>query len=129
MSDARPDTPDDRPRLSPLFTGVAGRCPRCGKSSMFDGFLALKSRCPACGLDLSRADTGDGPAFFASFLGGFLLLGAGVWLQIEYDPPVWTYAIVLVLGAVLITGMIRPLKGLLTALQYANKAEQGRFES
>ena len=95
---------------------------------MFDGFLALKPRCPTCGLDLSRADTGDGPAFFASFLGGFLLLGVGVWLQARYDPPAWAYAIVLIVGAVLITGMIRPLKGLLTALQYANKAEQGRFD-
>ncbi len=128
MSDARPDAPDDRPRLSPLFTGIVGRCPRCGKTSMFDGFLTLRSRCPACGLDLSHADTGDGPAFFASFLGGFLLLGVGVWLEVRYDPPAWVYAIVLVVGAVFITGLIRPLKGLLTALQYANKAEQGRFE-
>ena len=128
MSNVRPDAPDDLPRLSPILTGVAGRCPRCGKSSMFDGFLALKSRCPTCGLDLSRADTGDGPAFFASFIGGFLLLGIGVWLQVVYDPPLWAYAVVLVVGAILITAMIRPLKGLLTALQYANKAEQGRFE-
>ena len=128
MSNVRPDAPDDLPRLSPILTGVAGRCPRCGKSSMFDGFLALKSRCPTCGLDLSRADTGDGPAFFASFIGGFLLLGIGVWLQVVYDPPLWAYAVVLVVGVVLITAMIRPLKGVLTALQYANEAEQGRFE-
>ena len=95
---------------------------------MFDGFLALKPSCPACGLDLSHADTGDGPAFFASFLGGFLLLAAGTWMQVAYEPPFWAYALLFVVGAVAIVGLIRPLKGMLTALQFANKAEQGRLE-
>ncbi len=127
MSDAQPDNvPTKSP--SPILAGLAGRCPQCGKRSMFDGFLALKSRCPACHLDLSVADTGDGPAFFASFLGGFLLLAVGVWLQVSRDPPVWAYAVLFVIGAILIVGLIRPLKGLLTALQFINKAEQGRFE-
>ena len=128
MANEQPDAGGNPPRLSPVVTGITGRCPQCGKSSMFDGFLAMKSTCPSCGLDLSLADTGDGPAFFASFIGGFLLLALGVWLQVKYDPPVWVYGVVLVLGVILITGMIRPLKGLLTALQFDNKAEQGRFE-
>ena len=123
-----PDAEPGDVRLSPFVTGLAGRCPQCGRGSMFDGFLALRPSCPACGLDLSRADTGDGPAFFASFLGGFLLLGAGIWMQLSLDPPVWSYVLLFVVGAVLIVGLIRPLKGLLTALQYSNKAEQGRFE-
>ena len=126
MSDAQPD--DGVVPPSAFITGLAGRCPRCGKQSIFDGFLALKSRCPACALDLTTADTGDGPAFFASFLGGFLLLGVGVWMQIALDPPTWAYVALFVVGAAFIIGLIRPLKGLLTALQYVNKAEQGRFE-
>ena len=77
---------------------------------------------------MTTADTGDGPAFFASFLGGFLLLGVGVWMQIALDPPTWAYVALFVVGAAFIIGLIRPLKGLLTALQYVNKAEQGRFE-
>ena len=113
---------------SPVLTGLAGRCPQCGKRSIFDGFLALKPRCPACGLDFGAADTGDGPAFFASFLGGFALLAVGVAMQAAYDPPFWAYAVVFVVGAAVIIASIRPLKGLLFALQVANKAEQGRFE-
>lgn len=113
---------------SPVATGLAGRCPRCGKGGLFDGFLKLKPRCPVCDLDLSKADTGDGPAFFASFIGGMVLLAVGVWMQASYEPSFWAYAILLVVGTLLIVGLIRPLKGLLTALQFSNQAEQGRFE-
>ena len=127
MSDARRENIPEKPP-SPILVGLAGRCPQCGTQSMFDGFLALKPRCPACNLDLSVADTGDGPAFFASFLGGFLLLAVGVWMQISYSPPLWAYVVLFIIGAILIIGLIRPLKGLLTALQFSNKAEQGRFE-
>ncbi len=121
---------DDIPPIppSPVLTGLAGRCPRCGKSSIFDGFLALKARCPACGFDLTKADTGDGPAFFASFIGSAVLLAVGVWMQVAYEPSVWAYVVLAAVGTAVIIGMIRPIKGLLTALQYSNKAEQGRFE-
>ena len=124
-----PDAPGPAPAPpSPFVAGLAGRCPQCGKGSIFDGFLALKSRCPVCDCDLTKADTGDGPAFFASFIGGFALLAVGVWMQVAYDSSFWSYVILAVIGTALIIGMIRPLKGLLTALQYSNKAEQGRFE-
>jgi uncharacterized protein (DUF983 family) len=128
MSNTAPDSTDAFPRRSPIWTGLAGRCPRCGKRSIFDGFLALKSACPNCGLDLERADTGDGPAFFASFFGSFALLAVGVWMQIALNPPIWAYAVLFLVGAVFLVALIRPLKGLLTSLQYANQAEQGRFE-
>ena len=126
MPDVSPGPPPAPP--SPITAGLAGRCPKCGKGSIFDGFLALKSRCPLCDFDLTKADTGDGPAFFASFIGGFALLAVGVWMQVSYDASFWSYVILAVVGTALIIGMIRPLKGLLTALQFSNKAEQGRFE-
>ena len=116
------------PPLSPFATGLPGRCPRCGKGAIFDGLLALKPRCPICGLDLTKADTGDGPSFFASFIGGFLVLLVGVYAQVVYDPPFWVYVILLALGALLIVAMLRPIKGLLTALQFTNKAAEGRAE-
>lgn len=113
---------------SPFVTGPLGHCPRCGKGSIFSGFLTMRARCPVCDLDLSVADTGDGPSFFASFIGGFLTLAAGVYAQIGYDPPFWVYALLLLVGAAFTVGIIRPIKGLLTALQYTNKAAQGRLD-
>ena len=113
---------------SPIPTGLLGRCPRCAKGKLFAGFLALTPRCSACHLDYAFADTGDGPSFFASFLGGFLTLLVGVYAQIAYSPAWWVYALVLAVGGGMTIWMIRPMKGVLVALQYANKAEQGRFE-
>ena len=95
---------------------------------MFDGFLDLAPNCAICRQDFAFADTGDGPSFFASFLGGFLVLLAGVYAQIVYEPAWWVYAVILVGGGVFVVGLIRPMKGILVALQFANKAGQGRFE-
>ena len=95
---------------------------------MFAGFLNLATICHRCGLDLTFADPGDGPAFFASFIGSTLLLLAGVYMQVAFEPPFWAYVLLLLVGTALIIGLIRPIKGLLVSLQYANKAEQGRFE-
>jgi uncharacterized protein (DUF983 family) len=122
-----PDT-DPRGAPSPIPTGLLCRCPRCGKGALFSGFLTLAPRCEVCGLDTRFADTGDGPSFFASFLGGFLTLLVGVYAQIVYSPDWWVYALLLIVGMVATVLMIRPMKGVLVALQYANKAEQGRFE-
>ena len=119
---------DTRPLPSPIPTGLLGRCPRCGKGALFSGFLELAPRCEACRLDYGFADPGDGPSFFASFLGGFLTLLVGVYAQIVYSPAWWVYALLLVTGTLLTVWLIRPLKGALIALQYANKAEQGRVE-
>lgn len=124
---------DDRPpppetKTSPILGGLKCRCPRCAKGPMFDGFLTLAKSCAVCGLDFGFADTGDGPSFFASFAGGFLVLLVGVWAQIAYDSPWWVYGIILVVGSACTVVLIRPIKGVLVSLQYANRAEQGHFE-
>ncbi len=95
---------------------------------MFTGLLDLASACNVCGLDYAFADTGDGPSFFASFIGGFLVLLAGVIVQVAYEPAWWVYAILLTGGIAFCILLIRPIKGILVALQYVNKAEQGHLE-
>jgi len=115
------------PRVSPYATGLTGRCPCCGKASMFSGLLTLASVCPKCGLDYSFADAGDGPAIFVMTIAGFIVVGFGGWLEFTYQPPYWVHVAVLLPFTVLVCiGLLRPTKGLLVALQYANKAEEGR---
>ena len=90
---------------------------------LFDGFLTLKQRCEACGLDLSKADSGDGPAVFLIFILGFTVVPLIVILEFVYEPPVWVTPLA---GGILIIGgalaLLRPLKGLMIALQYQHKA-------
>jgi uncharacterized protein (DUF983 family) len=105
-----------------------GRCPCCGKGHLFRGFLALRPRCEKCGLDFSFADAADGPAFFVMFLAGFIVAGSALAVEVLYAPPYWVHA--LLWGPlILITTLLplRPVKGLLIALQYHHKAAESRF--
>ena len=120
---------DDYPPQSPWATGLASRCPRCGAGKLYNGFITVAPRCEACGLDLKFADSGDGPAVFISLLAGFFLVGLLLLVEVKYEPPTWLLALIfLPLTLVVCLGMLRPLKGVLIALQYRNKAEPGRLE-
>jgi uncharacterized protein (DUF983 family) len=111
-----------------LSVGLRCRCPRCGQGRLFDGFITLKPRCQACGLNYSFADPADGPAFFIMMTMAFPVTAFGIWLELAYDPPLWVHAVVtLPLLLLACVPIIRPLKGLFIASQYINKAEEGRF--
>jgi uncharacterized protein (DUF983 family) len=116
------------PPLSPIRTGLACRCPRCGKGRLLEGFLDLRPRCEACGLDFSFADAGDGPAVFVILLAGFLVVGSALVVEVLYQPPLWLHALLwgpLILAVTLLP--LRPMKGLMIALQYHHKAAEGRL--
>ena len=119
----------DYPPLSPTSTGLSGLCPRCGQGKLFKGFLDVAPSCTSCGLDFKFADAGDGPAVFVTLIAGFVVLGAALWTELTYEPPMWVHLIIfLPMTLVVCLGMLRPLKGILVSLQYRNKAEQGRLE-
>lgn len=114
---------------SPFSTGLGCRCPRCGEGALFDGFLTPKPRCSACGLDYSFADAGDGPAVFVILIAGFLICGLALFVEFRYQPPFWLHAVLWGPVILIVTlGLLRPMKGLMIALQYANKAREGRLD-
>jgi uncharacterized protein (DUF983 family) len=122
-----PDAP--APATSPFATGLAGRCPRCGQGRLFDGFLTLKPRCDACGLDYSFADSADGPAFFIMSIVGILVVGLALAVEFAYEPPIWLHLVMWsALTVALSLVMARPAKGLMIALQYHHRAAEGRLE-
>lgn len=113
---------------SSIAIGLAGRCPRCGRGKLFKGFLALRPRCETCDLDYSFADSGDGPAVFVMFFAGCVVVGAALVVEVLYQPPFWLHAVLwgpLILVVTLLP--LRAMKGLLIALQFHHKAEEGRF--
>jgi uncharacterized protein (DUF983 family) len=121
---------DEYAPQSAWSTGLRGRCPRCGKGALFTGFLDIAPRCDTCGLDLKFADSGDGPAVFVTLIGGFLVLGTALWTELVFEPPFWVHLILfLPLTLIVCVVLLRPLKGILVALQYRNKAEQGRLRA
>ncbi len=113
----------------PIARGLTGRCPRCGKGRLFKGFLGLRPACENCGLDFSFADAGDGPAVFVILLGGAVVVFAALITEVAYQPPYWVHAALWLPLILLMTlGPLRPIKGLLIALQYHHKAAEGRLE-
>ena len=112
-----------------IMTGLAGRCPRCGKGRLFSGFLNLRPECDACGLDYAFADSGDGPAIFVILIAGFIVVGAALIVEVTYQPPFWMHAVLwgpLILIVTLLP--LRIIKGLLIVLQYHHAAAEGRLE-
>jgi uncharacterized protein (DUF983 family) len=126
------DSSEDKalwPPVEPVSAGLRGRCPRCDQGRMFAGFLSLAPQCGVCGLDYSFADAGDGPAVFVILVVGALVSLVGLWMRFTFSPPAWVFVavlgpLVLILGA----WALRAFKGVLIALQFRNKAEQGQLD-
>jgi uncharacterized protein (DUF983 family) len=113
-----------------ILAGLSCRCPRCARGKLFQGFLTLRPRCDACGLDYSFADAGDGPAVFIMFFAGFIVVGAALITEVLYQPPFWVHAVLWLPLIIIVTiGPLRPMKGLMIALQYYHKAAEGRFSA
>jgi uncharacterized protein (DUF983 family) len=111
-----------------ILAGLSCACPRCGRGALFQGFLTVRPRCEVCGLDHSFADSGDGPAVFVMFLAGFVVVGAALITEIAYQPPFWVHAALwLPLILIVTLGPLRPMKGLMIALQYHHQAAETRF--
>jgi uncharacterized protein (DUF983 family) len=108
--------------------GLRGKCPRCGRGNLFNGFLKLAPQCNVCGLDYGFADPADGPAFFVMMTMAFPATGFGLWMELTYSPPVWVHLVTtLPFLLVCCIPILRPIKGVLVASQYINKAEEGRL--
>lgn len=114
--------------VSPLVTAVTCRCPRCGNGKLFVNVLNMREKCDACGLDYKFVDTGDGPAVFAIFILGFLCIGGALIAEFKFGVPWWVHVLLWgILTPLLGVLLLRFLKALLIALQFKNKAEEGRL--
>jgi uncharacterized protein (DUF983 family) len=112
---------------SPFVAGLKARCPRCGEGTLFRSGLILRDKCERCGLDYAFADSGDGPAVFAIFILGFLVLAGALLLEFRAQPPVWVHVVLWGgLTPLMAFGLLRVLKASLIALQYKHKAGEVR---
>ena len=108
--------------------GLACKCPRCGRGKLFAGFLTLREKCDACGLDYAFIDAGDGPAVFIILFAGAIVVGSALIVEVKYQPPFWVHAalwVPLILAVTL--WPLRAMKSLLIALQFHHKAAEGRL--
>ena len=115
-------TPERLP--SPFATGLACRCPRCGEGPLFSGFLKPVARCESCGEDLSFAVATEGPAVFI-----ILIVGAAAAVEGLFHPPPFVHLLLWIPGTIILSLLLlRPLKATMVALQYHNRAGEGRLD-
>ncbi len=113
-------------RVSAFKAGVACRWPRCGQGPLFAGYLRVANACTHCGLSFSRHDSGDGPAVLVVFIVGFIVVPMTLFAELARAAPLWLHMVV---GIPVILGLslylLRPVKGVLIALQFKHDAGEG----
>lgn len=108
---------------------MRGLCPRCGNPTLFAGVARFAPHCRACGLDFSSFNVGDGPAAFLTLLIGGLITGLALWLELAAEPPFWVHILLwLPLTTLAVIGSLRFAKAALLALEYRNRAAEGRID-
>ena len=109
--------------------GLIGKCPRCGTGRLFASYLKTAPSCSNCGLDYKFIDTGDGPAVFIILIVGFIVVGLALYTEVNFNPPLWLHFLLWIpLVLILSLTMLQKMKGLIIALQYKNKAAEGRLD-
>jgi len=103
--------------------GLSQKCPRCGQGSLYQSFLKVRSECEVCALDLSKEDSGDGPAAFLIFgIGGLVLLLALIVELIAQPPYLLHLALWVPLILVLFWLSAPRAKAIFIALQFHSRS-------
>ncbi len=111
---------------APAKAILMARCPRCGRGHMFAGpfTLTVARDCDHCHLDYTFAEIGDGPAVFAIFILGVVVLAGAMIAEFKlgipyiYHMPVWV-----IVTPLLALWLLRRLKATLMAIQYSQRGD------
>jgi len=86
---------------------------------VFKGALRSVDACAQCGLNLKKQDAGDGPAFFAITIVGFVVTLLAALVEIKFEPAYWVHAALwLPLILLLSILVLRVVKAYLIHLEY-----------
>jgi len=116
-----------RRRLSPVQTGLAGRCPDCGEGRLFKSLLSFVDSCAACGADFRDEDAGDGPAVFVIFIVGIFIIPMALGFHMILNTPLFVTFILwgfIIIGACL--WLLRLMRGIMFNIAWQRSAREVR---
>ena len=100
------------PLATALGRGMLGRCPACGQTHLFAGFLTVVRECASCHAPLGTAHADDAPPYFVILITGHIVIPAMLIAQKFGNPSTLEMtAIFIPLTLVLAVGLLRPVKG------------------
>lgn len=107
-----PNTWPHPPMITAIGRGLLGRCPACGKSHLFNGFLRVASECRDCAAPLGLARADDAPPYFTILITGHIVVPLLFMVDRMGEPQIWVMASIFVpLTLILALGLLRPVKG------------------
>ncbi|HZL01001.1 MAG TPA: DUF983 domain-containing protein [Caulobacteraceae bacterium] len=108
--------------LALVARGFRGWCPNCGKGRIFYRYLKVSANCAACGHDLDRYPSDDGPAYFTILLVGQLVVAPLMLFPVIWRAPVWIIVPATLIPLGVFTLILLPrIKGAVIAALYALK--------
>ena len=114
----------------PTKAAIAGQMPALRQGQVFDGFLSLRQilRRMRARFRLRRFRRRPGRSCHAARRASWSSALA-LWTEVAFEPPFWVHLLIfLPLTLIVCLGLLRPLKGFWSPLQFRNKAEQGRLK-
>ncbi len=126
--DGAPISPDahaphaDRSVGKAMLRGWRRRCPACGSGPMLHSYLKVRDTCPVCDEAFHHHRADDGPPYLTLLIVGHIIGPAMLWFFVAYEPDPYTFmAIFMVAATVLSLWFLPRLKGMLVAIQWANR--------
>lgn len=102
-----------RPKVgTAILRGVTNRCPNCGEGRVFDGYLRVVRECAHCGAPLGELRADDAPPYITLLVVCHIVVALLVAVETAFSPSTGLeIAIFLPLTAILVLGLLRPIKG------------------
>ncbi len=115
-------TEERRPLIPAVARGLVGHCPSCGKGHLFSGFAATVRQCDVCGEEIYHHRADDFPAYINIFITGHIIVGGFLLAERVTNWSSWTHLAMWVpLTLIMAVVLIRPIKGAVIGLQWANR--------
>lgn len=71
-----------------VWRGIKGKCPRCGKSHLFQGFLKLVPECKSCGFALGNIRADDFPPYITIVVVGHIVVPGLLFAEKAWQPSI-----------------------------------------
>ena len=110
-----------RPLWQAMRKGFKGQCPDCGKGRLFSSFVKVVDHCDQCGETMHHHRADDLPAYLVAVIVGHIVVGAFMGVEATSTLSTWQHiAIWIPLTVVSALALLRPIKGAVVGLQWAN---------
>ena len=107
-----------------LARGLARRCPRCGRGSLFRSYLKANDHCPVCNLPFDPLRSDDAAPYFTIFIVGHIIVPLVLVVEQQFAPPVWLQLAVWLPVTLVLTLLLLPfVKGAVMAAIWHLKAK------